>query len=249
MGSFHPHYNSFLPPRQLILCVLWVHRFAWNIYIYIHMLSAKDVETNVFAKMHPDKVLYSQPLMIVIVVDPYSMSPPKTGIPLVHCHFLFLGVTYSIGMCQELTVLLAHQRLSHEQVAHVEGWIGCRLLRGTKVTCLDWDAPLVGEGKVKRLTGSCTKEIQKVIILLWPLLLGGGSTKCYLTVSILIIRLKMFSWFMYVYLLIFIYLFIYLFIYVFICFSSCASYACCYSVWSVPFFSISLLYVFSHQSW
>lgn len=115
--------------------------------------------------------------MIVILVGPYSMSPSETGIPLVHCHWFFLGVTYSIGICQELTVLLAHQRLRWS----VEGWIGR----------LDWDAPVVGQCIVKVNRDPVPKEIQRVIIFLWSLLPGGGSINSYLTVSILIDSLKM----------------------------------------------------------
>lgn len=105
------------PKKKLTVDGLWAHKFAWNIwlyvyvyiriYIYIFILLTTDVKANVFAlKKHPDKVLYSQLLMIVIVVDPYSMSPSETGMPLVHCHFF---------SCQELTVLLAHQPLRSSQ--------------------------------------------------------------------------------------------------------------------------------------
>ena len=110
----HPKNNSLLMAfGRTNLCGIFVYMYTYT-YIYIHiciLLLATDVKANVFAsKKHPDKVLYSQLLMIVIVVDPYSMSPSKTEIPLVHCHF------FSIGMCQELTVLLAHQRLRSRSV-------------------------------------------------------------------------------------------------------------------------------------
>ena len=66
--------------------------------------------TFLLQKTHPDKVLYSQLLMIVIVVDPYSMSPSETGIPLVHWH-----VSGADGLVGASVPSLK---------IHVEGWEG-----------------------------------------------------------------------------------------------------------------------------
>ena len=92
------------------------------VYIYLYYIASyRCFPANILAlkKTSRQSTVFSTFFMIVIVVDPYSMSPSETGIPLVHCHF------FSIGMCQELTVLLAHQRLRSRSMWRVGLDVDC----------------------------------------------------------------------------------------------------------------------------